>query len=151
MGGNLRKLSSEQRSQNQAQKKLYAFQEAEQWTEIEADGGQQCVGVIAGPAAIAWFFSSRRVSVGFRSPQNKITRFLRSSRQNLAISFLENQMNSLSTIRCLWFFTGDSRAKGGGSGRRNLQVGMARCYRVAILWIRKVSPRGHDTLFLASQ
>jgi hypothetical protein len=39
--------------------------------------------------------------------QNKIARFQRSSRQNLAISFLKNPMISLSTIHCLGFLTGD--------------------------------------------
>src|SRR5271169_711597 len=56
--------------------------------------------------------SSTPLSCGFtlgfiRSPKNKIARFQRSLRQNLAISSLENQMNSQSTVHCLGFLTGD--------------------------------------------
>src|SRR5579863_3661087 len=56
--------------------------------------------------------SSTPLSCGFtlgfiRSPKNKIARFQRCPRQNLAISSLENQINSLSTIHCFAFLTGD--------------------------------------------
>jgi hypothetical protein len=50
-------------------------------------------------------------TLGFiRSPKNRIARFQRSSRQNLVISSLENQLNSLSAIHCLGLLTVDSQA-----------------------------------------
>jgi hypothetical protein len=56
--------------------------------------------------------SSTPLSCGFTlgfipSPKNKIARFQRSPRQNLATAFLEIQINSLSTIHCFQFLTGD--------------------------------------------